>query len=292
MILLTGASGLIGMSLLPRLLEANRRVRCLIREPRGLGPLRVRVQLALGDITRVRSFDNALRGVDTVIHLAGTIRDQPSATIEEVNALATLRLARAARDRGVGRFVHFSALGASPISASRVMRSKAAGESALENVDGMARFVASPSLVYGTDDTFLRHIEWLSRLPAVPVPGNGRALFRPIFADDVTEAVMRMLEPEAEPGRYALVGPHEMSLDSVIRAALSHLGRRRALMHVPSFVVRPILSGVERWAGPTRLPTWDEVQMLETSATGSPDDIERRLGIQPRALTSILSAAQ
>ena len=86
--------------MLARLLADRQRVRCLVREPRELGPERVRVQIALGDLADPASFRNALRGVKTVIHLAAAIRDQPRASIEELNAVATLRLEGGAALKG------------------------------------------------------------------------------------------------------------------------------------------------------------------------------------------------
>ncbi|MGA7704067.1 MAG: NAD(P)H-binding protein, partial [Solirubrobacteraceae bacterium] len=68
MLLLTGATGLVGSALLPRLLAEGQTVRCLVRDPRRLGPQRVRVHIALGDLTDPPSFRNAMRGVDTVVH--------------------------------------------------------------------------------------------------------------------------------------------------------------------------------------------------------------------------------
>src|SRR5262245_64113670 len=112
MLLLTGATGLVGSALLRRLVAEGEQVRCLVRDPRRLGEQRVRVQIALGDLADPPSFRNALRGVDTVVHLAASIRDQPYASIEELNAVATLRLVRAAEGAGVTRFVFFSALNA------------------------------------------------------------------------------------------------------------------------------------------------------------------------------------
>jgi uncharacterized protein YbjT (DUF2867 family) len=94
-ILLTGATGTVGSALLRRLTAEGRPVRALVRDQRRLGDQRVRVQIALGDLADPPSFRNALRGVDTVVHLAASIRDQPLASIEELNALATLRLVRA-----------------------------------------------------------------------------------------------------------------------------------------------------------------------------------------------------
>src|SRR5919206_1649912 len=96
MILLTGGTGTVGSALLPRLVAGGEPVRCLVRDPRRLHEHRVRVQIALGDLGSPSSFRHALRGVDSVVHLAASIRDQPRASIEELNAVATLRLVRAA----------------------------------------------------------------------------------------------------------------------------------------------------------------------------------------------------
>ena len=51
MILLTGATGVVGSALLRRLLAQGEQVRVLVRDPRRLGPDRVRVQITLGDLS-------------------------------------------------------------------------------------------------------------------------------------------------------------------------------------------------------------------------------------------------
>src|ERR1700744_6677669 len=101
MLLLTGATGQVGSALLTRLLAEGTQVRCLVRDPRRLGAQRVKVQIALGDLADPPSFRNALRGVDTVVHLAAAIRDQPHASIEELAGIATWRMVEAAERRGV-----------------------------------------------------------------------------------------------------------------------------------------------------------------------------------------------
>src|ERR1700732_3332845 len=101
MLLLTGATGLVCPALLRRLVAEGEQVRCLVRDPRRLGPMRVRVQIALGDLADPPSFRNALRGVDTVVHLGGTRRDEAHASIEELNGIATWRMVEAAERAGV-----------------------------------------------------------------------------------------------------------------------------------------------------------------------------------------------
>ena len=125
---------MVGGELLPVLLAEGREVRTLVRDPRKLGEHRVDVQITLGDIGDPFSLRHAMRGVDTVIHLAATIRDQPGATIEEVNGLATVRLLQAAERAGVERFLFFSAMGATAFQRTRFFRSKALAERAVRDV--------------------------------------------------------------------------------------------------------------------------------------------------------------
>src|ERR1700754_1925359 len=179
MLLLTGATGLVGSALLRRLTTARVPVRCLVRDPRRLGPDRVRVQIALGDLADPPSFRNALRGVTTVVHLAAAIRDQPRGSIEELNGIATWRMVQAAEAAGVRRFVFFSSLNSSTFSPSRFLRAKALAERSVVE-SGLPHVVFAPSLVYAPGDPYLRLLERRALLlPLMPIPGRGRALFQP-----------------------------------------------------------------------------------------------------------------
>src|SRR4051794_173256 len=188
-ILLTGATGNVGSQVLRRLTAQDARVRVLVRDPRRLGNERVRVQIALGDLSDPASFRNALRGVDTVVHLAASIRDQPRASMEELNGVATLRLVRAAERAGTKRFIFFSAIGASLHSRARFFRAKALAERAVEESE-LETTVFSPSIVSPPDAPWVPLRRRLSILPALPIAGPGRARYQPIWSGDVADCVI------------------------------------------------------------------------------------------------------
>ncbi|MGP0100425.1 MAG: NAD(P)H-binding protein [Solirubrobacteraceae bacterium] len=295
MLLLTGATGLVGSTLLPRLLAEGADVRCLVRDPRRLGAQRVRVQIALGDLTDPPSFRNALRGVHTVVHLAASIRDQPRGSIEELNGIATWRMVEAAQRQGVERFVFFSALGASTHHRTRCLRAKALAEQAVREAD-VRSIVFAPSIVYAPGDPWLTLLERLALLPVMPVSGRGRAVFQPIWAEDVAACVIAALREDgagrsegARHERYELAGPQTLSHTEIVRTLLRSLSRRRALLHVPTPVVSRVLRLLERAGGSRAFATWDEAELMETSMTSARGAADAQaLGVEPQRMAAVL----
>jgi NADH dehydrogenase len=296
MLLLTGATGLVGSALLRRLVAEGTQVRCLVRDPRRLGPQRVRVQIALGDLTDPPSFRNALRGVQTVVHLAASIRDQPRGSIEELNGIATWRMVRAAQRSGVERFVFFSVLGASTHHRARFFRAKALAEQAVREAD-LDTTVFAPSIVYAPGDPWLTLLERMALLPAMPVSGRGRAAYQPIWAEDVADCVMSALRApagsaESRHTRYELAGPETLNHNEIVRLVLRSLGRRRQLLHIPTPIVSRGLRLLEATMGPRAFATWDEAELMEVPMLSSRGaaDVES-LGITPVPMHAVLGAA-
>ncbi len=285
MLLLTGATGLVGSALLRRLVAEGAQVRCLVRDPRRLGAQRVRVQIALGDLTDPPSFRNALRGVHTVVHLAASIRDQPRGSIEELNGIATWRMVEAAQRAGVERFVFFSALGASTHHRARLLRAKALAEQAVREAS-LRSTVFAPSIVYAPGDPWLTLLERLALLPVMPVSGRGRAAYQPIWAEDVADCVMAALRDRRRAStrhaRYELAGPETLSHNEIVRIVLRSLHRNRPLVHVPTPIVSRALRLLEAAMGPRAFATWDEAELMEVpmvSARGAAD--AESLGVTP-----------
>ena len=292
-ILLTGATGVVGGELLPQLLAEGQEVRALVRDPRRLGEHRVDVQIALGDLGDPFSMRHAMRGVGTVIHLAATIRDQPGGTIEELNGLATVRLLRMAERAGVGRFVFFSAMGATPFQRTRFFRTKALAERAV-NESPLDTTVFAPSIVYRPGDPWITLLQRFGLLPAVPVSGSGQARYQPIWARDVARCVAAALDgagsnPGDGNGRYELAGPELLSYDEIVERVMEANGRRRPLLHVPLPIVRAGLRALELLAGRSVFATWEEAELMEvpmTTERGTED--AERLGVEPRPMGAVL----
>jgi NADH dehydrogenase len=294
MLLLTGATGSIGSRLLPLLLERGEDVRCLVREPRRLGSRRVDVQIALGDLGEMsdpHTVRQALRGVDTVVHLAATIRDQPPKRLEELNGLATVRLLQAAERSGVRRFVFFSALDAGAAQRTRFFRAKWLAERAVIS-SPLATTVFAPSIVYDHSDPWITLLRRFSFLPVLPVSGAGRAEFQPIWAEDVARCVVADLEgdtPETGRERYELAGPETLSYDDMSDLVSRIAGRPRPLVHLPLGLVRSSLIGLRSVFGEAVFATWEEAELMEVSMVSERGTADAQaLGVEPRRMSDVL----
>ena len=293
MLLLTGASGAVGSKLLPMLLESGEQVRCLVREPRRLGDLRVSVQITLGDLAELSDpylMRQALRGVDTVIHLAATIRDQPPRRLEELNGLATVRLLLAAEEFGVERFVFFSALNAGRSQRTRFFRAKALAEQAVTS-SPIDSTVFAPSIVYDHSDPWITLLRRFSFLPVMPVSGDGTARYQPIWARDVAASVIGSLQGAAEGDRFELAGPETLSYNEISDLVSRASGRPRPLLHIPLPLVRSGLIAQRKIFGEAVFATWEEAELMEVpmvSERGTAD--AEALGVEPRRMVEVLAS--
>ena len=290
MILLTGATGLIGSRVLSRLTARRAPVRCLVRDPRRLGPDRVRVQITIGDLADPGWLRQGLRGVKTVLHLAGSERDQPHASVEELDGLAVWRLLRAAEAARVEHLVFVSALGATPWHSTRVHRAKALAEAAVAEA-GLRTTTLRCSTVYAPGDDRLTRLERLALLPAVPLTGLGRGRVQPILADDVADCVLAAMD--ADPGTAGrhrvldLAGPETLTHRELVDRAVRG---RRSLLPIPEWALRPALLAYETLTGPAAAATWSEASFRAasmTTARGTAD--AEALGVRPRAVSEVLA---
>lgn len=111
------------------------------------------------------------------------------------------------------------------------MRAKAMAERAVAE-SGVRHTILAPSIVYAPGDSFLTLLGRLALLPVVPLSGHGQARFQPIWAHDVADCAMAVIEGSApaQPVRHELSGPDTLRYEEIVELALRAQGRARPLV--------------------------------------------------------------
>jgi len=275
-ILVTGAAGWLGGALVPRLVAAGARVRCLAHERPVPGAAHETVR---GDLRDPRVAAEATRGCVAVLHLAARTRARDARLYRELNVEATANLAEAAARAGVGRFVHVS-------SRTAVAGSGAYGESKLEGERRVlatlpAAHVLRPAEVYGagSQDAVARLLALVARFPVVPSLADPAAKIAPLYVDDFLAATVRsVLDPTVPGGAYLLAGPEEVSIAEFLRRAARALDRHVAFLPVPRWSLRLAIALRVGDLTPDRLSALEVEKSTDIAAA------RRWLGFDPRAL--------
>jgi len=295
-LLVTGATGFLGRAIVQALVGAGHDV---LRGARVAPPTAGTNEawVGYGEVGPDTRWEEALAGVDVVVHLAGLahLPDETAATaadtFQRVNVEGTARLAEAAARAGVRRFVlmssalvHGQASPGRPITEADTpapetpyARSKLESELGLEQValaSPMHRVILRPPMVYGPGarGNFQRLVKLVRA--GVPLPlGAATAPRTFIGIDNLADAVARAIEQPAAANQTFLVADAETaSTAGLIRLIAAALGRNVWMPHVPTAVFRGVLSATGRQRDFHRL--FDPLE-LDTSL------IRARLGWSP-----------
>lgn len=188
-----------------------------------------RLELAVADVNDPAELARLLPGHDAVVNLVAILHGSEQA-FERAHVTLPTQLAKACAEAGVRRVVHVSALGAAANGPSRYLRSKAAGEAALQRAaeSGVIDLtVLRPSVIFGVKDRFLNLFAGLQKVfPVVPLAGAS-ARFQPVSVRDVGQAVVRALQDPATIGQtYELCGPEVYTLRELVQLAGQWAGVR------------------------------------------------------------------
>jgi uncharacterized protein YbjT (DUF2867 family) len=212
-------------------------------------------------------------------------------TFRAVHVEAAARVARLARQAGIGRLVHLSGIGADAAAASAYVRARGEGEVAVRQAFPEAT-ILRPSVMFGPDDRFLTTLARLVRtLPAVPLFGRGGTRLQPVHVEDVAEAVARILaEPGAARPCHEFGGPRIYTYAALLRAVADGVGARRPWLVPVPFALWQALAGLAE-----RLPgaplTRDQVALMRRDNLASAElPGLPELGIAPTPIEDILPA--
>ena len=307
-ILVTGANGFVGRAVCRRLLSEAWTVAGAVRRQ---VTLQAGVEARhIGEIGPGTDWDQALAGVQAVVHLAARVhvmKDKaadPLAAFRRVNTEGTLRLAEVAAQAGVKHFIFMSSIKVNgdgtepgrPFRADDAVapqdpygRSKWEAEQGLAELSartGMAVTILRPPLIYGpgVGGNLQALLTVLSR--GVPLPlglvDNRRSL---LCVENLADAVACCLAGGQDDGcaTYLLRDGHDVSTPELIRLLCAGLGRKSRLLPIPPALLRlaGVLSGrkpaVDRLLGSLQVDDAPFCQRFSWSAPVAPEDGIKRM---------------
>jgi uncharacterized protein YbjT (DUF2867 family) len=264
-ILVTGGSGFVGGHVVHELRAHDLQVRCLVRDPRrGAKLAALGCELVQGDVTDPASLRRAVEGAEAVVHLVA-IRTGSERDFQRIMVDGTRDLLAAAKEAGVGRFVHMSALGTSEETKDLVPYYRAKWEMEEQvRASGLPHVIFRPSFVFGRDGGILPTFAKLARYsPVTPITGRGRQRIQPIWADDLAAYFGVAASRDDVAGEtYELGGPDAVTWNEFWARLKRALGQRRPSVHIPMAFMKANALVTERLPGNIPL-TRDLLKMLE-----------------------------
>lgn len=233
MILVVGATGMLGGSIARRLLADGHKVRILVRDRSSYETLLdAGAQAARGDLKDPPSLRAACSGVDAVVTTANAMGSGGEDTIESVDFRGNQDLIDAAEAEQVRRFVFTSALGATPESPVPLLRAKGEAEQRLA-ASGMSWTILQPNLFMDLMPTMVVGQPALQGQP-VTLVGEGRRRHSIVAMRDVVSYVAAALEhDDGDNQRLVIGGPEPLSWRDVVAAFEHELGRDIPVRSVP-----------------------------------------------------------
>ena len=232
----SGAAGLVGPNLVPRLKARGFDLVALDKHPantRILAELHPDIRVVRTDLARDDGWQEALAGAETLVICHAQIGGLDPLAFEANNVRATERLIEAAGNAGIGYLVHVSSSVVNSAAIDLYTESKKAQE-ALVLRSGIPAVVLRPTLMFGWFDR--KHLGWLARFmrraPVFPVPGNGRYSRQPLYAGDFAAIIAACLDRRIE-GAFNVSGLETIDYVDLVRELRRATGTRTPVVRIP-----------------------------------------------------------
>lgn len=283
-----GGTGFIGKYVVAELVKAGYTVRVITRSLERAKNLKTgayvgQVAPIIGDLTKPENFAELIKNSYAVINLVGLLYEKGgNQKFNLIHSQNVEKLAKAAKNMGVEKFVHISAI-VPEDSKSKYAKTKLAGEKALQTNFPNA-VILKPSIVFGAEDNFFNQFARMAMFsPFLPLIGGGKTKFQPVYVEDVAKAVIAALAG-ASAGSYQLGGPQILTFKEVLQLILKYTNRSRYLINIPFFVAKIIATFT-----PSFILTRDQVELLKNdNVVSARSKSLKELEIQATSVESIV----
>jgi|TARA_B110000438_G_scaffold146283_1_gene140951 uncharacterized protein YbjT (DUF2867 family) len=268
-VVLFGGSGQIGRSLLRRLTEKGYRVIVVTRSPyRNLhlkvlgnpGQIDLEKNLNLLEEEKIK---NILESADIVINLCGILYETKRQKFDDIHSKFPGMLSSICENLNIDKLIHISALGVNEKNRSKYMQSKLQGE---KNILKFKKsIILRPSLIFGKNDSFFNKFASMAEfLPALPLFGSGSTKFTPIWVEDVSSAIIKVMEiKDFKNNIYELGGPEVFSFKELMEILLKQIKKKRLLIPIPWTIAKYQAKFLELFT--KSLITQDQLLLLQDS---------------------------
>ena len=282
-VLVTGAAGVLGSRLVARLVERGHSVRGLVLPA---DPLAARLkstgcEIWHGDIRNPASLRGACAGIDCVYHLAAIIISHDPQLFTDINLLGTRNVLAEAGAAGVSHFIYVSSASVTYPKLTAYAQSKLDAECAVAARRGGFSIVR-PTLVYDEHggQELRMFLEYLRRFPVVPFIGSGKALKRPVWAEDIVAGLLALADAAPRGTTYNLSGGEAISMRDFAKLLLRQHRAERPFVHVPVWLCRGIAQLLARVMDAPPL-TQSAIAGIVNDANLDPSEAMRDLGYRP-----------
>jgi nucleoside-diphosphate-sugar epimerase len=235
-IAITGAAGLVGQNLVPRLKARGYSIVAFDKHRENTAILRdlhPDIEVVEADLATAGPWRDRLAGTDTLIILQAQIGGLDEAEFVRNNVTATERLIEAAREHSVGYIVQISSSVVNSRADDFYTRTKTAQEKLFGAVE-IPHVVLRPTLMFGWFDR--KHLGWLRRFmdkaPVFPIPGDGRFVRQPLYAGDFAAIIASAVETRIT-GSYDISGRTPIGYGDLIRLIKDVTHAKARIVHIP-----------------------------------------------------------
>ena len=245
-VVVTGAAGLVGQNLIPRLkargyadivaIDKHRRNTAILA---GLHP---DIRVIETDLSRPGGWEDAFDGAEALVLLHAQIGGLVQQDFIANNVTATERVLAEAHRAALPYMVHVSSSVVNSAAEDGYTESKKAQER-LVTASGLPCTTLRPTLMFGWFDR--KHLGWLarfmSRAPVFPIPGDGRYRRQPLYAGDFCNIIMASLEQRMAGRSFDISGLQTIDYIDLIRMLRSVLRLKTPIVNIPYGLFRGLL---------------------------------------------------
>jgi len=245
-VFITGASGFVGRHLVKALSgdSAVDNIYALYRKEEQIAFV-PKVNPVIGDLDKLPEINPDAR-IDIFVHLAGYFKTESRKLCENVNLQGTKNAIKFCKNNGVRRILFFSTINVDLKTKGNYANTKLMAEEEIKK-SGLEYMIVRPALIYeGRTGSLGKIMDYVEKLPFVPVFGNGNAKEQPIHIDELVSLTVAMIKDFRSGTILYAAGKEAMTMRDMIKIIARTMNRKARVLPVPAKPVHAVLRLLEK----------------------------------------------